>query len=599
MPSTFFGLTIASSGLSTYQAALNTTANNISNAQTKGYSRQEALRQAAEALRVNNKYGMAGSGVTTTAIKQIRDVYYDLKYWHNQAKVGEYATKYYYAQQIENFFIDDDTQEGFSAIFETMNAALEEVKKSPADATVKNQFISSAQSLAEYFNSVYEGLAKIQTDANEEIRNKVNQINSISQEISILNKQINVIEIAGGYANELRDQRALLVDKLSSIVPVEVQETQIVNSNYPDMATGATNYTIKINGQLLVSGYEYNRMEVIAREDEVNQTDVEGLYDVYWVNGDKINFNTSSMNGELKALFDVRDGNNADPFNGKIMSVIGNKVTLSNCSMTDELTMTMSETGTITLGKYVYQYTGFTNNGDGTYEFTLSKTLTNEEIASVVGTTGQIGESVDYMGVPYYMSQLNYFVRNYAKTFNEIHSSGVDANGSQAGNFFTATDLVTGAELDFSDTSITSTSNTYYKMTAQNISVCAALLKDPTLMSTASNIDNGIEQTDILEKLMSLKDDKSLLSFRGGSASDFLQYILSDIAVDTQRAKTFSTNYTNISNAIINQRESISGVDEDEEAMDLLKFQNAYNLSAKVVQVLTEMYDRLILHTGV
>ena len=106
MPSQFFGLTIASSGLSAYQAALNTTANNISNEQTKGYSRQAANLSASDALRVNAKYGSMGSGVTVNSIKQIRSEYYDTKYWQNQASLGLYETKLGYLEQIENYFID-------------------------------------------------------------------------------------------------------------------------------------------------------------------------------------------------------------------------------------------------------------------------------------------------------------------------------------------------------------------------------------------------------------------------------------------------------------------------------------------------------------
>ena len=131
MASTFFGLTIAGSGLSTYQASINTTANNISNVKTKGYSRQEALLNAAEAIRVNAKYGMSGSGVETTAINQIRDMYYDIKYWNNNTKLGEYQTKYEYMQQIETAFKDDDTIKGFSSIFSDMYSALEDLETNP------------------------------------------------------------------------------------------------------------------------------------------------------------------------------------------------------------------------------------------------------------------------------------------------------------------------------------------------------------------------------------------------------------------------------------------------------------------------------------
>ena len=75
--------------------------------------------------------------------------------------------------------------------------------------------------------------------------------------------------------------------------------------------------------------------------------------------------------------------------------------------------------------------------------------------------------------------------------------------------------------------------------------------------------------------------------------------MISDISIDTQEAKIFSQNYTNVAGTIENQRMSISGVDQDEEGLDLIKFQNAYNLSSKMISIMAEIYDRLILETGV
>lgn len=76
----------------------------------------------------------------------------------------------------------------------------------------------------------------------------------------MINKQINQVEINGGHANELRDKRALLVDELSAIVPVEISEVPITNSNYPDMDLGINKYTVKINGQTMVDGYDYRTL---------------------------------------------------------------------------------------------------------------------------------------------------------------------------------------------------------------------------------------------------------------------------------------------------------------------------------------------------
>jgi len=129
MPSQFFGLNIAYTGLQAANAALNVTGNNISNVETKGYSRQEAVQTAANALRTNTTYGMAGAGVDTTSIDQVRESYYDLKYWQNNASLGIYEIKQQYYRQIEDYFTDTDDVMGFNAIFSDMFDSLDEVYK--------------------------------------------------------------------------------------------------------------------------------------------------------------------------------------------------------------------------------------------------------------------------------------------------------------------------------------------------------------------------------------------------------------------------------------------------------------------------------------
>ena len=88
MSSTFFGLTIAYSGLNTAQAQINTTANNISNVNTEGYSKQVVNTVASSALRCYQSYGTTGTGVEATGVSQCRDAYYDEKYWNNQSALG-------------------------------------------------------------------------------------------------------------------------------------------------------------------------------------------------------------------------------------------------------------------------------------------------------------------------------------------------------------------------------------------------------------------------------------------------------------------------------------------------------------------------------
>lgn len=608
MPSQFFGLTIASSGLSAYQAALNTTANNISNEQTKGYSRQAANLSASDALRVNAKYGSMGSGVTVNSIKQIRSEYYDTKYWQNQASLGLYETKLSYLEQIENYFIDDDTEKGFSTILNKMFNSLDTLTHPAGDTNVRQQFISDAQSFMTYFNSVATGLGQIQDSVNEEIKSTVENINAIGKKISLLNKQINVIEVQGGYANELRDQRALLIDELSSIVPTEVSEVPVTNSKHPDMQTGANYYTVKINGQKFVDTYEYSELTCVARKNTINQSDREGMYEIVWAdtgNSFKAGFDSSS--GSLKALFDIRDGNNSENFRGAITGVTAGTITISNPSITNVNTMTMPAEGVFTIDGKNYNYTDFTftTDADGNvkeYTFTLENQLSADQQAKLDGKQASIGESIDAMGVPYYLAQMNEFLRNFAGSFNDIMNSAdaKDLNGNSTDyfSFFTGTHTKTGEEYHFSNAAgvySAKASNSYYQLTCGNACVSNIAVKDPTTIATTTT--NAADAYDLVEKMLKLKSDTEL--YRGGGADDFLECMYSDISVDSQKSKIFQKNYSNISNAIDKQRMSVSGVDKDEEAIDLVKFQNAYNLSSKMVSVLAEIYDKLINETGV
>jgi flagellar hook-associated protein 1 FlgK len=265
MASQFFGLNIAYTGLLASNASLNTSANNISNVETEGYSRQEVTQTAAEALRSYTTLGCTGAGVDVSNVERVRDEFYDKKYWINNKEYGEYEMKAYYMNQIQDYFVDDTSVKGFSSIFNEMFSSLAELQKSSGDSTLKSQFIGYARNLTTYFNEMASNLSKIQEDINSEIKIKVDEINSYAEEIASLNKQINVIELTGAQANELRDQRTLLVDKLSQVVDVQVTETAIIDTNNPDRVTGASRYRVTIaGGQTLVDINEYNTLKCVA-----------------------------------------------------------------------------------------------------------------------------------------------------------------------------------------------------------------------------------------------------------------------------------------------------------------------------------------------
>lgn len=616
MASTFFGLDIAYTGVQAANAKLNTTANNIANVDTKGYTRQEATQVASDALRISQSYGMAGTGVTVTDINQVRNEFYDVKYWQAQTNLGQYDMKMYYMYQIEDYFTDKDTVEGFEPIFSAMFDSLEEVYKQAGAPSTKTQFIGAAGDLCEYFNAQATNLEKLQLGVNEEIKNKVDEINSIAEQIATLNKQINTIEVNHLRANELRDKRNLLIDQLSRIVDVEVRETPIYTTPGGSEKSGIYTYEVSIaGGQILVQGYEYNTLECVARsaEEKVNQSDADGLFEIKWSNTMDFNLYGANLGGELKGLIEVRDGNNEEYFHGTTKKVDDNgdgtyTVTIevpNKDYLTDMNKCTLPDSGQLTLVNTKYKYSGFEFNGTNppTYTFTIKPDAGQAAPTIFDGKEASVGTKIDYQGIPYYQEQMNEWVRIFAKAMNDIEKTAVDEEGNPAEVLFTAKDKVNGTEIkftaDLADNTYKSSDSDYYRLTAGNLSVNNEMVKDASKFGTTVDIKKGGDAQDVTELLLTVQDDKNKVNFRGCSAKEFLQCITSDIALSANNAKTFTENYTNINKSVSQTRLSISGVDNDEEALHLVKFQEAYNLSAKVMQIMTEIYDRLILQTGV
>ncbi|MCR5488412.1 MAG: flagellar hook-associated protein FlgK [Lachnospiraceae bacterium] len=649
MPSAFSGLMIGYSGLTAAQVANNTVANNIANVNTKGYSKQVLNTHASDAIQTYSTYGMEGQGVTADSVDQLRDAYIDLKYRSNATSLGEYSKKQTYTLEIENYFTDTATVPGFNKVYvEDFYRALTALKEEPGSTTARTAFIGQAQSLTEYFNVMASNMEQVQSNLNEEVKDAVDQINSIASQIATLNKQITVIELKGVVANELRDQREVLIDKLSNYVDVQTEEVDIYNYGDPDHPTGAKRFKVSIgNSCQLVYGYEYNELECRVREEKVNQSDIDGLYDIYWTHtGSEFNLHTPTLSGELKGLLELRDGNNRENFTGDLATdypigagspeedpPVGIRVKVEKAWLTDPNKMSTADKGNIFINGMLYQYDGWAYNQDDkeytfyglTYVDANGETKKGLMDATDAGATIRIGRAIDYQGIPYYQAQMNEWVRSFAYAFNLIEQDGQDLNGNplrDPGNtledrakdvcFFQLRDAVSGDYVNIlnqnrntgsGDGSVTSMDKywTYNDLTAKNLRLNQAIFSDASLMATTYNTESGInvDSNDLLFTLEQIKTDKNKVNFRGCSSAEFLQCILSDVALNAQSANTFTANFTNIGHALENQRLSVSGVDNDEEALDLVKFQHAFDLNSKIIQTMTEMYDRLITQTGV
>ncbi len=657
MSSQFFGLNIGYSGLNVAASAENTVAHNIANANTTGYSKQVTLQSATDALRVYQTYGMTGTGVQVDAVSQLRNEFFDIKYWSNSADVGYYSTAETFMSTIEDYFNDTDTIKGFTSVYnEDLYNALNDLADNPSSDTTRKSLISAAQSLCEYFNQISASLTETQEQINNEIKTQVGQINTIAEEIASLNKQINMLEIQGMAANDLRDRRANLIDELSSYVDVTVTETPVTDQAN-GIETGANIYRVSIsNGNSLVDGYEYNTLKCESRSYAYNQTDSEGLYDLYWEQtGNPFSCTASNLSGSLKALFEIRDGNNGENLSGTVSDYSTDEISINVTSDTwsifdenmsiDEVIskLSIAEEGYMTVGGYGFNYSGFTvSMTDSSYAtVTFKNVSTAKHYGTALSTAAalaetnnrlvKVGQSVDYKGIAYYQAEMNQWVRDFARAFNTIEKTGEDINGNALYaddgdgdpetniSFFKWYNKTDGTQMDLLETELSEYGGTdvttvstynvasdtnayrnYYYLTADNFCVNSAIVNDVSLMSTtAEDGDVDLSAADIVEELILIKTDKSKMEFRGASSQNFLAIIASDIAMDTSNAINLNTSCTNIQNAIEQQRLSVSGVDEDEEALDLIRYQKSYSLNSKVISVMAEIYDRLILETGV
>lgn len=614
MTSQFFGLNIAASGLRAANAALNTTANNISNANTDGYSRQKVKQQASDALRVFTTYGCAGAGVDTLAIERMRDSFYDVKFRTNEALLGTVEQKNYYTKLIEQY-LDDDGKSGFSSLFNKMEAALSSVMTAAGTTETKSTFVSQVKSVTEYFNNVYNSLQGLQADINSEIKLCADRVSSIAQEVASVNKQINIIEMTGTTANELRDKRDTLIDELSKIVAVETKESPVVDEKNPNRLTGATRYQVWVaGGYELVDTYEFRKMICVARDDDgsTGQNDVKGLYELKWgtanfKDGDNIkeladfSIDSQLIGGELQGLLAMRDGNNYQYFHGKSADVNteGGKcqvtVEVAEEYLKDMTKCTLPEEGSIVIGPKTYKYDSWDFDGEN-FIFTMDdETLSSiPEFPKLVS----IGYSNGYQGIPYYMAQMNEWIRHFSDEVNKIMVSGYTSDSLEGVHLLTGMmDTNSAAQYNYEAFTTLSENKGYYKLRGGNFTVNSVVVENSDRISTKADVTEGEAEYANLKKLKNMLDNQKI--FRGATSGEFLTKVLADVALNSSNAGTLEDTYTALQTTIKNQRLSDSGVDEDEEASNLVKYQNAYTLSSKMIQTLTEVYDRLILQTGV
>ena len=427
----FFEFNIAMSGLFAAQRGLQVTSNNISNANTTGYSRQ-VLSQKASTPLSGLGVGMTGTGVDTTGVNRIRDSYIDQKLWFQNPKLGEYNIKVKQNSVIESAF-GEPSDQGFTAVFNDLFNGISNLSIDPSSAANKVALKEEMVSFTKYYTNISSTLSEYQQNLNFDLKNTVDKINSLSTRIRSLNEQIMNAEIYGDEASSFRDERDKCLDELSELINIEVEETE-----YEVKGNTVKKLTVKAAGQVLVDHINcqtlslevrgeveksidaqvkkitesYERLNQATTQDEKDkiQKEIDGL--VGKLSKTSKNIQVDTTNG-VQVMFTDRNGKKIQVLNAQ------------NDNGTMKWTTNSAGDGKLNAGDVEGLYDIVWNNG---LTFEMADNNMSGELKGIIDMRDGCGTGAEnqYTGIPHYIKRLDTYVQTFAKTMNEEYSKTED-----------------------------------------------------------------------------------------------------------------------------------------------------------------------------
>jgi flagellar hook-associated protein 1 len=313
MYSTFHGLEIGKRAILSQQTALSTTGHNIANANTIGYTRQEAVLQATHPLASPNPNNgtipmQMGTGVEVSEFRRIRESYLDRQFQNEQKEAGYWEAKASALSNIENVF----NELGDSGLTSSLNRfwqGLQELSKQPENLSARVVVVANGKELAGQFNEIYTGLEQNETFLANQIQGKNNEINTIANEVAGLNLKITQNIGAGTQPNDLMDRRDQLLDQLSKLVDIQVTPAQNGRMD------------VSIGGEKLVEGNKTSAFtldlqtggaKIAGADIELAGGEIKGLLETH---GYTVNGTTVGSIPDLRAKIDLLAVTIADSMN--------------------------------------------------------------------------------------------------------------------------------------------------------------------------------------------------------------------------------------------------------------------------------------------
>lgn len=613
------------SALQAFQRSLDVTSQNISNVATPGYSRQIASLVTNPAQQYGN--GFVGSGVSVNTITRVYNDYLAGQVRTSNSsyqRSNEFATD---AAQVDNMFADPTT--GLSASLQAFSSAVQDMANSPSTSAPRQVVLAQAQALASQLQGYDNQLQTYSSQVDQRIQATANDITSLAQNIAQLNSQISLAASSGQPPNDLLDQRDQLLTQLSQDVNVSVTK----QDNQVNVYIG--------NGQPLVIGSVASTVGTSPNAYDPTRSDI-----VIKTNGANINVTADMTGGTLGGMLDFRNqvldparnqlglvsvgltnainnqqaaGIDLNGNTGKPMFAVGGVQVETNTKNVGTATLAVTRTNVnqLTGSDYILQDTA------GGWQ------LTNKTTGALVTMTGAgtvaspfqaDGLSIVVSGAPTVGDK--FLVQPTAAATNGLTVTLTDPSQIAAASPVRATASTTNtggasisaptvtnpanAQLRTTVTIAFPTANTY----SLNGGAAVAYTPGQVIFANGWSVtlngspapgdsftvgDNAGATGDNTNALqLAAAFDQKGLNNSADSINSYLGRVIGNLGTVTQQAQNDSNAQKSVNASDTQALSNVAGVNLDEEAANLIKFQQAYQAAAQMISVATTLFQSLL-----
>ncbi len=546
--SLFGSLYIGVSGLQTSNNALNTTAHNMSNLDTIGYTRQQVAQGTRTYVTISksNKtnWKQTGLGVNYTLTRQERDLILDKNYRRESGRMSFYDVSANALEEMEYILGESNEGHEFSEALNGENGfwvSVQELSKDPTNSVNQNLFVTKAYEFITRAQAVYKSLREYQQNLNKTVVTDVNKINAYAKEIQALNEKIISVEAGVENANDLRDRRNYLLDELAKLGSI----------NYSEDGNGYVK--VRFEGVDLVQGGVVNEIGLYQ--------DLEtGFYTPYWTMLATCDYNED---GEVVVTEEGIKGAKVFDLTAKISSQFNTDI--------GSLKSTL-----YARGDHFATYRELNDiNKDGVYEEGwYNQNIEQSIVMNVEAEFDQLIHSI--------VTKINQILEDAANRAGQPPESTYlrDENGKPYQLFEKIAE-----EGDW---------------TVSNIIINSELRQNPSLLTF--RLGEHSEDNETMEQLKKAFEEAVYkLNPNVETPVNFVDYyknLVSQIANTGSVFRAVQANQTVASDALAGAREQIVGVSSDEELTNMIMYQNAYNASSRYINVISEMLDHILSTLG-